>query len=60
MNLTMDFFFKDIFIMLFQKMLERLVYFYLLNKSNFDEKVDLFSKQLCMHIAAADPISLEM
>ena len=28
--------------------------------SKFDEKVDFFSKQLCMHIAAADPISLDI
>ena len=28
--------------------------------NKFDEKVDLFSKQLCMHIAAADPISLDI
>ena len=28
--------------------------------SSLDEKVDIFSKQLCMHIAAADPISLNI
>ena len=28
--------------------------------NNFDESVNLFSKQLCMHIAAADPISLDV
>ena len=27
---------------------------------DFDEKVDSFSKQLCMHIAAADPISIDI
>ena len=27
---------------------------------NFTDKVDLFSKQLCMHIAAADPFSLDI
>ena len=28
--------------------------------NDFNEEVDLFSKQLCMHIAAADPIALDI
>ena len=28
--------------------------------NHFNEKVDLFSKQLCMHIAASDPIAMEV
>ena len=30
------------------------------NAKHFNEKVDLFSKQLCMHIAASDPIAMEV
>ncbi len=30
------------------------------NAKNFNEKVDFFSKQLCMHIAASDPLALEV
>ena len=30
------------------------------NAKQFNEKVDLFSKQLCMHIAASDPIAMEV
>ena len=30
------------------------------NAIHFNEKVDLFSKQLCMHIAASDPIAMEV
>ena len=28
--------------------------------NDYNEKIDLFSKQLCMHIAATDPISLDI
>ena len=30
------------------------------NAKKFNEKVDFFSKQLCMHIAASDPLALEV
>ena len=30
------------------------------NANHFNEKVDFFSKQLCMHIAASDPIAMEV
>ena len=46
--------------MLFLRNAGRLIVLLSFKANNFDESVNLFSKQLCMHIAAADPISLDV